>query len=170
MNEVGIPAGTLIMAGDGRLARFLRNTGTPCHVALLIERVMEIVNPPTHEQGSDRPGRYMAGNGASRGAVEQTDWHQLAEDQFAVEIADVLLRMRTARKFEYLALIAPPRMLGNLRMALHPEVSSRVVAQVAKDLNSWSLRELAQWLSLSPAPPTTPESAAIDFGSTPHPG
>jgi len=146
MYDVTIPAGALIMVGDGRQARFLRNTGTPRHVALLTEHVMETENPPTHEQGSDRPGRYMASNGARRGALEQTDWHQLAEERFAAEIADELHHMRHARKFESLVVIAPPRMLGSLRAALHPDVSSRVIAELAKDLTCRPLPELAKLL------------------------
>jgi protein required for attachment to host cells len=148
MNEVTIPTGALVMVGDGRRALFLRNTGTPRHVELLTEQVMEIDNPPTHEQGSDRPGRYMASNGASRGAVEQTDWHQLAEDRFAVEIADTLHRKRNAREFDDLVVIAPPKMLGNLRAAFHPDVATRVVAEFAKDLTSRPVAEVAKLLCL----------------------
>ena len=146
MIDVKIPAGALVLIGDGRHARFLRNKGSPRHVDLLIERTLEIHNPPTHEQGSDRPGRYMGSDGANRSAVEQTDWHQLAEDRFAVEIAHTLHRMSLARKFDDLVVIAPPKMLGSLRAAFHPQVTARVVAEVAKDLTSRSVPELAELL------------------------
>ena len=76
--------------------------------------------------------------------MEQTDWHQLAEDRFATEIAAALHRMTQERKFEKLVVIAPPRMLGSLRTALHPEVTARLVAEVAKDLTAQSLPELTE--------------------------
>jgi protein required for attachment to host cells len=140
--DARIPAGALVLVGDGRCARFLRNKGTPRHVEFLVERVLEIENPPTRDQGSDRPGRYMGSDGANRSAVEQTDWHEVAEERFAIEIADTLHRMSQARKYDNLVVIAPPRMLGSLRAAFHPQVSARVVAEVAKDLTSRSVPEL----------------------------
>lgn len=142
VSEVNIPAGALVMVGDGRRARFLRNNGTPRHVKFLVEHELEIDNPPTREQGSDRPGRFMGTDGANRSAVEQTDWHQLAEDRFAIEIAQTLRRMYQARKYENLVVIAPPKMLGSLRAAFHAEVAARVTTEVAKDLTSRSVPEL----------------------------
>lgn len=146
VSNVKISAGTLIMVGDGRRARFLRNKGTAAHVELLTERTMDIDNPPNHEQGTDRPGRYKASNGESRGAVEQADWHQLAEDRFASAIAATLQRMNNARQFEELIVVAPPRMLGSLRAALDPQVTARVIAEVGKDLTSRPVPELANLL------------------------
>lgn len=142
MNETTIPAGAVVMVGDGKRARFLRNKGTVNHVEFLTLRVMEIDNPPTREQGTDRPGRTMSSDGANRSAMEQTDWHQQAEDRFAVEIAGVLHQMSQAREFEDLVVIAPPKMLGSLRAAFHRDVAERVVAEIPKDLTSRSEHEL----------------------------
>jgi protein required for attachment to host cells len=146
-----IPAGALVMIGDGKRALFLRNMGTRRHVELLTERVLTLENPPTHEQGTDRPGRYFASDGTHRSAVEQTDWHQLAEDRFATEIAAALHRMIQARQFDKLVVIAPPRMLGNLRTALHPEVTAHIVAEAAKDLTARSLPELTELFNAASA-------------------
>ena len=142
MIDVKIPAGALVLIADGRQARFLRNKGTPRQVELSLERALEIHNPPTRDQGTDRPGRYMGSDGSNRGAYEQTDWHRLAEEQFAVEIATTLHRMHQARELEDLVVIAPPRMLGSLRAAFHPQVTARVVAEVTKELTSRSLPDL----------------------------
>lgn len=149
--EVTLPAGALVMVGDGRRARFLRNSGTPRHVELTVVRTMEIENPPTHEQGTDRPGRTMGADGSNRSAMEQTDWHQQAEDRFAVEIAHALRHMRDAREFEALVVVAPPKMLGNLRAAFHPEVSARVVGEFAKDLTSRPATELSKLFAIAPS-------------------
>jgi protein required for attachment to host cells len=53
--HITIPSGALVLIGDGRKALFLRNKGTPLHAELVTERVLEQRNPPTHEQGTDRP-------------------------------------------------------------------------------------------------------------------
>jgi protein required for attachment to host cells len=58
-----------------------------------------------------RPGRVHARLGPQRSAVEDTDWHQLAEDRFALEVADALNRLALA--------------IGNLRKAFHKEVRDR---------------------------------------------
>ena len=147
MNEVHIPSGALVLISDGKRARFLRNKGKPGRIELVTEREVEQENPATREQGTDRPGRYPGSDGVSRNAVEQTDWHQLAEERFAAEIADTLYRMGHAHEFMDLVVVAPPKTLGTLRSAFHPEVAGRVVAEVAKDLTSHSVANVAKLLS-----------------------
>jgi protein required for attachment to host cells len=146
MTDIRIPAGALVLIVDGKRARFLRNKGTALRVRLETEQVLEQDNPPTHEQGSDRPGRFLGSDRVSRSAVEQTDWHQLAEDRFAVRLADLLYRMGHAREFEHLVIAAPPKTLGALRSALHPEVAARILAEVPKDLARFPEFEIANLL------------------------
>jgi len=147
MDAVHIPNAALVLVSDGRRARFLRNNGTPMHPALVLERALDAENPPTREQGSDRPGRGHSPDGVSHSAIEQTDWHQQAEQRFASVIADTLYRMEHAHQFDQLVMVAPPKMLGDLRARLHPEVAECVVAEVAKDLTNRSVSEIGQLLS-----------------------
>lgn len=142
-----IPNDALVFVGDGRKARFLRNRGTRAKVDLVVERVIEQDNPPTREQGTDRPGRRHGSDSVSRSAIEETDWHQQAEQRFAAEIADELYRMGHSQKFVTLIVVAPPKMLGDLRAALHPEVVKRIIAEVPKDLTAVAERDLARMLS-----------------------
>jgi protein required for attachment to host cells len=146
MARIDIPQGALVLVGDGRKALFLRNRGTPLHVDLATERVLEHDNPETREQGSDRPGRYLGPDGVSRSALEQTDWHQLEEDRFATEISQALYRLAHANRFDHLIVVAPPKTLGTLRSAFHKEVATRVVAEIPKDLTGHSLPEIAALL------------------------
>jgi len=44
-------------------------------------------------------------------------------------------------------MVAPPRMLGDLRAHLHPEVAECVVAEVPKDLTGHPLPEIGRLLS-----------------------
>src|SRR5262245_50540846 len=99
MNDLRIRAGALVLTADGSKARLLRNKGTAMHVELVSELELKQDNPPTREQGTDRPGRYSGTDRVSRSAVEQTDWHRLAEERFAGEIADRLYRMAHAHEF-----------------------------------------------------------------------
>jgi protein required for attachment to host cells len=147
MTQVHIPQNALVLVGDGRKALFLRNKGTPREVELIVERELHQENPPTHEQGTDRPGRKSGVDGASRSAVDQTDWHDQAEERFAAEIAETLYQMEHAHQFNELVVVAPPKMLGDLRAAFHPEVAHCVVAEVPKDLTSHPIPELSRLLS-----------------------
>src|SRR5262245_1296702 len=148
MTDVRIRSGTVVLTADGNRARLLRNKGTALHVELVPELEMSQENPPTREQGTDRPGRYGGGaDGNSRSAIEQTDWHNLAEERFAGQVADKLYRLAHARAFDDLIVVAPPKMLGNLRAAFHPEVTTRVQAEVATDLTALAPPEVAKLLS-----------------------
>jgi protein required for attachment to host cells len=147
MMEIQIPPNALVMVGDGSRALFLRNRGTRADVDLVIEREIAQDNPPTREQGTDRPGRRHGTDGVSRSAVGETDFHQLAEQKFAERIAADLYRMGHAQEFAALVVVAPPRMLGDLRAALHPEVTQRIVAEIPKDLAGHPVPEITRLLS-----------------------
>jgi protein required for attachment to host cells len=146
MQDLTIPAGALVLVGDGRKALFLRNKGAATHVELVVENVLEQEDPPTHEQGSDRPGRYRGGDSA-RSSFEQTDWHQLAEDGFATKIGNALNRMAHDKRFDKLVLVAPPKVLGVLRKSLSHEATDKVLAEIPRDLTSQPIPEIVRTLS-----------------------
>ena len=133
---------TLILVGDGQKALFLRNRGTAQRVDLVVEQIFEQDNPATRDQGTDRPGRSIANPGAARSAMEEVDWHHMAKERFASELAEALCRHAHANHFEKLIVIAPPKILGNLRKAFHAEVADRVVAEIPKQLTSHPISEI----------------------------
>jgi len=143
-----IPNDTLVLVGDGRKALFLRNKGGAGHPELVTETIMEQNNPATRDQGTDRPGRYMGSDGVSRSAVEQTDWHQQAEDRFASEVAAALYKKSHDQDFEHLIVVAPPRALGTMRSALRKEVAQKITAEIPKDLTSHPVPEIARLLKM----------------------
>jgi protein required for attachment to host cells len=108
---------------------------------------MEQDNPPTREQGTDRPGRYLGTDHVSRSAVEQTDWHQQAEDRFATQVAELLYKKAHGHDFERLIVVAPPKTLGTMRTAYHKEVAQKLAAEIPKDLTSLPPREIAKLLA-----------------------
>jgi len=143
-----IPNDTLVLVGDGRKALFLRNRGGAGHPELVTEAVMEQDNPATREQGTDRPGRYSGPDGVSKSAVEETDWHQQAEDRFASEVADALYRKSHDQNFQRLIVVAPPRTLGTMRTAFRKEVAQKITAEIPKDLTSHPVPEIARFLEM----------------------
>ena len=147
MYDLLIPRNALVLIADGARAKLLRNTGTVRKLRFVTEFEMHQENPPTREQGTDRPGRYLAADGVSRSAVEQTDWHQRAEERFARNVAALLYRIAHTRPFKRLIVIAAPRVLGDLRAAFHPEVAARVVAEIPRDLTPMPVAELPRLLT-----------------------
>jgi protein required for attachment to host cells len=139
-----IPRNSLILVGDGQKALFLRNRGSAQRIDLVVERILEQENPATREQGTDRPGRSIASVGVARSAMEEADWHHIAKERFANEIAKALDHHAHANLFERLIIIAPPKILGKLRKAFHPEVLERIAAEIPKELTSHPVSEIGK--------------------------
>ncbi len=134
MPKTKIPHDAFIFVGDGRKALFLRNAGDGMFPNFVTAEVFAETNPPTREQGTDRPGREFAAAGTTiRSAVEPTDWHQIEERRFVREVAGALERLTRERGTPALVIAAPPRALAELRKALHPDVRAKVVAELNKD-------------------------------------
>ena len=138
---------SLILVGDGQKALFLRNRGNAQRIDLVVERIFEQNNPAPRDQGTDRPGRSIAAPGVARSAMEEVDWHDLAKERFANETAEALYRHAHANRFEKLIVIAPPKVLGNLRKAFHAEVADRVVAEIPKEWTSHPISEIEKLLA-----------------------
>lgn len=142
-----IPNGGYVFVGDGRKALLLRNEGDAQYPNLKTEDVYENDNPPTREQGTDKPGRSFASVGGRRSAVEQADWHDISEQRFAKSLADTLERTVRERSIAALVIAAPPRMLADLRKSLHEEVRKVVIAEVDKDLVHQPVYEIEKSLT-----------------------
>ena len=78
------------MVADGRKVLFFRNDGDAQNLNLVVERKRVQDNPDNIDQRTDAPGRSFSSVGAGRSAYEETDFHQLEEDRFAAETADLL--------------------------------------------------------------------------------
>ena len=119
MSKIAIPHDAMIFVGDGRKALFLRNEGDETSPNLKTERVFADDNPPTHEQGTDKPGSTFAGaNTTRRASVGQTDWHHLEEHRFVERVA--------ARRWSMWCAIAQcPRSSSPHRRAHSPTCAAR---------------------------------------------
>jgi protein required for attachment to host cells len=146
MSGLRIEHDAWVMVGDGEKALFFRNEGDEAHPNLEVVNVLEQDNPKTHEQGTDRPGRAFASVGTHRSAMQETNWHKLEKHRFAREIAEQLYSAAHSGRYSKLILAAPPMIMGDLRKALHKEVSDKVVAEVSKDLTNMPPHEIERVL------------------------
>ena len=147
MAGVSIDHDAWVMVGDGEKALFLRNEGDATYPHLEVIDVLEHENPSTREQGTDRPGRAHSSAGPARSAMQETNWHKLEKHRFAKEIAQTLYQAAHSGRYQKLILTAPPMIMGDLRKALHKEVSTRVVAEVSKDLTNMPPHEIERVLT-----------------------
>ena len=146
MTRLRIPHDAIVFVGDGRKALFLRNAGDEKFPNLRVERSFADVNPPTHEQGSDKPGRAFSSVDSRRSGVGETDWHELEEKHFARDVAAELEKVVRERKVKVLIVAAPPRTLAELRQAFHADVKGRIVAEIDKDLTRHPVYEIEKHL------------------------
>lgn len=146
MQKIQIPHNAFVFVGDGRKALFLRNEGDEKFINLKTEQVFEDVNPATHDQGSDRPGRANGSAGAPRSSVEQTDWHDLEEHRFADLVAHALEKVVREKNIEALVIVAPPRTLAELRRVFNNDVKHRIIAELDKDLTKQPVYEIEKHL------------------------
>jgi protein required for attachment to host cells len=147
MKTLEIPHDAFVFVGDGQKALFLRNVGDEKYPNLKTEQAFVDDNPPTHEQGSDRPGRAFKRAGTNlRSGVEDTDWHDLEQHRFARQVAAAMEKLVRERKAKALVVVAPPRTLADLRVAFHSDVRDRIIAEINKDLTKHPIHEIERHL------------------------
>lgn len=138
---------TWTAVADGAKALLLVNEGTDAEPRLSVLAKAELENPPTREQGTDKPGRMADHGPGQRSALEVTDWHEFEEQRFVRDFAERLNRAATRNRFERLILVAPPKVLGALRPALSPAVAERLAAEIPRDLTRHPLAEIERLLA-----------------------
>lgn len=145
---MNIPNDALILIADGEKALFLRNEGDSKYPNLQVERKKTQDNPPTREQAANRRGRMSDGGQGNphRSAVDDTDWHELAKDRFADELADLLYKRAHDGDFNDLIVVATPNTLGELRQNYHQEVENKIRGEVDKDWTNHPLNEIEELL------------------------
>ena len=142
----------LVLVADGRRMLFLRNHGDQNQIDLRTEAHDERQDAKTSEMGTDGPGTQAQSGGYGRPALDQTDFHQQAEDRWAKDAAEELNRRVLAHDFESLAIIAPPKLLGELRKHLHKEVERRVVCTINKEMSGRTTPDIEALIVAETAP------------------
>ena len=130
-----LPHQALVLVTDGRKCLFLRNQGDENQIDLRTEAHDEREDHKDRELKTDAPGAIGQSAGYSgRVAYEETDFHQLEEDNWVKDVAEQLRTRALNNDFDALAIIAPPKTLGELRKQLHKEASRRVVCEIPKEM------------------------------------
>ena len=141
-----VPHNTFVVVADGKKMLFFRNEGDSEFPKLEMERKIVQDDLSDQEMKTDRPGRTFDSGGSGRSAYEETDFHQLEEDRFAHETAEMLKKRALKNEFEQLIIVAPPRTLGELRKHYHKEVQKRLAGEIAKDLTGHPVTEIEKIL------------------------
>lgn len=164
-----VPHNALILVADGSKMLLFRNQGDAEYLNLQVERKAIQENPRDQDQKSDAAGgasstqtgagappvaqggsMHAQGQGAqfapSRGSMEETDYHQLEEDRFAADVAEILKGKALGNLFEVLIIVAPSRTLGELRKHYHKEVQARIAAEIAKDFTNHPVPQIEEAL------------------------
>ncbi|MRU16393.1 host attachment protein [Roseovarius sp. A21] len=138
--------GTWVLIADGEKALFLRNTLDAINPGFEVVKKEEQDNPSDFEQSANRPGRMHDGAEHQLSAMDDTDWHELAKERFADDLADKLYAYAHKGAFDRIVLVASSRVLGQLRKTLHKEVETRIVGELAKDLTNHPLDKVETML------------------------
>lgn len=147
MQKIKIDQGDWVVVCDGKKALILENVGDWKFPNLQTREVFEQENPPTHAQGSDAPGRSFQSVGSKRSAMEQTDWHKKAEEDFLHGLAGRLDAAINAGDTHSLVMVAPPRALGIMRHAYSAHVRGALRGEVDKDFVKMPVHEIEQHLT-----------------------
>jgi len=138
---------TWVLVCDGARGRILVNHGHGTGLSEIESAENAEARKATRELGADRPGRAYESVGDSRHAmVPKADWHRFAKEHFAKEMAAIVNAAALEEKFECLVLVAPPRVLGDLRQALNAQAGGRVAGEIGKDLTQTSIQDLNPYL------------------------
>jgi len=137
-----------IVVCDGARGRIFVNRGRGTGLSEIENAENRDARVPTRALGADRPGRTHDSAGAGRHAMAPpADWHGVEKERFAKEITAMVNTAALENKFEGVILVAPPRVLGDLRQALNAQATAKVTGEIGKDLTQLSVHELGPHLS-----------------------
>jgi protein required for attachment to host cells len=142
-----VPHRSFVVVADGKKMLFFRNEGDSDYPRLEVERKRVQANPADLDQKTDTAGQAPSGSpGAGYSSYQETDFHQLEENRFAAETAELLRKRALSNDFESLIIVAPPKTLGELRKHYHKEVEKRLTGEIAKDLTGHPVAEIEKIL------------------------
>jgi protein required for attachment to host cells len=130
---------------DGARARIVHRQEHASGYTTELELESSEARRPSREIWSDRPGRAGESAAPSRHALEpRQDPHEAAKKVFVHEVAAALEPLQG--RFDGLVLVAPSKVLGELRAALPPQIRDKVSDELAKDLTKTPIGELGEHL------------------------
>jgi protein required for attachment to host cells len=129
-----LPNNALVLVTDGRKTLFFRNHGDENQIDLRTEAHDEREDRKDSDIKSDAAGSSKQSMGYGRPSMDETDFHQLEEDRWAHNAAEAVNQRVLTNNFDALAIIAPPKTLGELRKKLHKEAERRLICEIPKEM------------------------------------
>lgn len=147
MENIIVKAGEWVVVCDGGKALILENQGDEKFPNLRTHMTYEHDAPKTNEAGTDRPGRVQESATTSRSAVEQTDWHDQAEQDFLKTLAGHLDKALERGDVKSMIIVAAPRALGMIRPHYSHALKDAVSAEVSKDMVNMPVYEIEKQIT-----------------------
>ena len=132
---------TFVLVSDAAKALLLQNHGDEHQMDLRVLQALSTENPPTREQGTDKPGRFFTPD-SGRASTESTDWHEIGEDRFLDQVAEITLKTITGQTPNKLVIAADPRSLGKLRPRLADSGSVAIIAEINRDFVHQTIEDI----------------------------
>ena len=122
--------GTYVLVADSEKALLLENITDGQDPHFEVRKKEEQDTPSEQAQSANRPGRMQDTGVGQRSALDDTDWHELAKERFADDIAELLYARAHKGKLGPVVLVAAPQVLGDLRPKLHKEVNALITGEI----------------------------------------
>lgn len=124
-----------VLIANSSFAKIYQVNGMGKDVKLIQEISFTNGRKKSGEVNTDKPGRAFDRIGMGRHAVgTAVDVHGHEIKIFAHQLAEILNKGKVDKKYDQLALIAPPQFLGELRHNLHEDAKKVLLKEVHKDL------------------------------------
>lgn len=152
-----LPNNALVLVLDGRKMLFFRNHGDEQQIDLRTEAHDERTELKDRELRRDAQGAKGSSWHGATDTTGETDFHQLDEDSWAKQAAEQVNARALRGEFGALAIIAPPKTLGEIRKGLHKEAASRVIVEIDKEMTARPIPDIEALLvaRTAPEPPAT---------------
>jgi protein required for attachment to host cells len=147
MTDIRVPWESWVVVCDGAKALIMQNAGDAELINLQVQETLTQPNEADRELGTDKPGRSHAANGFSGSSMQETDWHERAEEDFLKQVASKLDELVHEKKARRIILVAPPEALGTLRPNLSADVQAAILAEVAKDYTNLPVDQIERHLA-----------------------
>jgi protein required for attachment to host cells len=140
------PIKTLYVIADGGRARFVERDDSGAF-RTITSFVSTELHDRSHDLGLDRPARVKESANTARHAVEpRHDLHLAAKEDFVKAVAGEIDVEHGRKRFDKLVLVAPPRVLTELKDKLSQAMADLAGEGLQKDLTKVPDHDLAEHL------------------------
>lgn len=137
---------TWVLVADGARARIFFAHPHALESALDADFISD--HRSNQEATADKQGMALGSDHVSRHVFEpHSDWHNYQKQLFAREICQTLIAADEEKKFQSLIIIAPAKILGEIRKDLTKAVHEKIKAEIAKDLTKMNDKDILTYLN-----------------------